>query len=278
MKQLHDYPGAVPPGGIVPASDESAENGVLDVQMAIDNLFHHPNCPPFVSTLLIKRFTLSNPSPAYVERVAQVFEDNGFGVRGDLAAVVKAILLDREARDPAYRSHPGYGKRLEPLVAYYGYVRALDLEPDRPTQEFPYRYNVHPRDLGQQFMQPPSVFNFFLPDYAPSNTTLDDVGLVAPELQIHNGAIAVEAHDDFRKLLRQSELRRYADWLALAGVDAEALVDAAIDDIAHRAPTAETRARIIVALDELSDSAWEYNAPRFVAVLLGLSPEQMVLR
>ena len=100
-KQLLTYPGAVN-NGFIPARSETEANGISDIHFAIDNVFNHPNTAPFVCRQLIQRLVTSNPTPAYVGRVAAVFEDDGNGVRGNLGAVAKAILLDPEARDPVY--------------------------------------------------------------------------------------------------------------------------------------------------------------------------------
>ncbi len=277
QKQLLDYPGAVPAGGVVPASAESPENGIADVRLAIDNLFNHPNCPPFVSRLLIMRFTLSNPSPAYIDRVAAVFEDNGQGTRGDLAAVLKAVLLDPEARDPAYRTNPAYGKRIEPLIVYYGLARSLGLEFDRETEAHPYRYDRHPDDLGQYPWRPPTVFNFYQPDYAPPNTDIERSGHVAPEFQIHNSATASSAHNEYRDLLRRDHAK-YGEWLAAAGTDVDLMIDEALRTFSHAGLSAPSRAIIRDAMLQIDTNRYDGDGPRFAAALIALSPEFMVIR
>lgn len=151
-----------------------------DLEAALDNLFAHPNVAPFIAIQLIQRLTVSNPSPAYVGRVAARFENNGSGARGDLAAVVRAILLDAEARSPAA---DGPGKLIEPLMRLTALWRAFN---GRASSG---RYRLNNADLlvGQGPLRSPSVFNFYRPDYAPPGE-MRTAGLVAPEMEIANEA------------------------------------------------------------------------------------------
>lgn len=157
----------------------AGRSGTQDLEDALDNVFEHPNVAPFVAQRLIQRLTTSNPSPAYVERVARRFENNGSGVRGDLAAVVKAILLDDEARSTTVTDRSG--KLKEPLLrmtqlwrAYGGRAASGSYAMSNPASVF-----------GQGPLQSPSVFNFFSPTYSPPGE-LRDAGLAAPELEIAN--------------------------------------------------------------------------------------------
>ena len=109
MKLLLSYPGSV--FSTLPAN----QDGETDLRQALDNIFHHPNVGPFIGKQLIQHLVTSNPSPAYVARVAAAFDDDGSGVRGDLTAVVRAILLDPEARGPR-RPIPAYGHLREPVL------------------------------------------------------------------------------------------------------------------------------------------------------------------
>lgn len=172
-KQLLNYTGVNLPGGVLPAGGTA--QGDLDA--ALDNIFRHPNVGPFVSRHLIKRLVTSNPSPAYVGRVAAVFANNGMGVRGDLGATVRAILLDVEARTlPSLASNKG--KLREPLLRLSHLWRALDGRADDG------RYREWWNSwLGQNPLSSPTVFNFFLPDYRPPGE-LSTLGLDAPEFQI----------------------------------------------------------------------------------------------
>ncbi len=148
-----------------------------DLEAALDNIFAHENLPPFIARQLIQRFVTSNPSPAYVDRVAGVFADDGQGTRGDLAAIIKAILLDDEARrSPATSSA---GKLKEPLLRLTGLWRTYDARAANG------RYLIDGLGflLGQAPLESPSVFNFFRPEYAPPGE-IAAAGLVAPEMQI----------------------------------------------------------------------------------------------
>ncbi len=160
--------------GVVLAAGQPGEQDLAD---ALDNIFNHPNVGPFVAIRLIQRLTTSNPSPGYVQRVANVFDDNGAGERGDLGAVVKAILMDPEAR-PAIPMEID-GKVKEPLLRLTQLWRAFDAQSDSGRYSFEFAYVV----LGQGPLQSPSVFNFFSPFYAPPGE-IRDSSLVAPELQI----------------------------------------------------------------------------------------------
>ncbi len=171
---LHDTgPKLVLGGSTIPAN----QTGAQDLDAALDNIFGHPNVGPFIAQRLIQRLTTSNPSPDYVRRVAQRFNDNGRGVRGDLTAVVKAILLDPEARGSVTATT---GKVKEPLLRVTQLWRAYNGRAANGS----YAAFANPSPiLGQGPLQSASVFNFFGPDYAPPGE-IRNTGLVAPELEI----------------------------------------------------------------------------------------------
>ncbi|MFQ5981888.1 MAG: DUF1800 family protein [Woeseiaceae bacterium] len=160
-------------GVVLPAG----QTGEQDLSDALDSIFDHPNVGPFISIRLIQRLVTSNPSPGYVDRVASVFNDNGSGVRGDLAAVVKAILMDDEAR-PEMRMELD-GKVKEPIIRLTQLWRAYDASSQSGRYPIVFAYIV----FGQGPLQAESVFNFFSPFYAPPGEILDN-NLVAPELEI----------------------------------------------------------------------------------------------
>jgi uncharacterized protein (DUF1800 family) len=151
--------------------------GETDLADALDNVFNHANVGPFVSVRLIQRLVTSNPSPGYVQRVAAVFDNNGFGVRGDLGAVVKAILMDDEAR-PALPMEID-GKVKEPLLRLTQLWRAYDATSASGVFPLAASYII----FGQGPLQSPSVFNFFSPFFAPAGE-IRDSSFVAPELEI----------------------------------------------------------------------------------------------
>ena len=155
----------------------AGQTGEQDLAGALDNIFEHPNVGPFLAIRLIQRLVTSNPSPGYVRRVATVFNNNGSGVRGDLGAVVKAILLDPEAR-PAMAMEID-GKIKEPLLRLTQLFRAYNATSISGRYPLVASYIL----FAQGPLQSPSVFNFFSPFYAPPGE-IRDSGLVAPELGI----------------------------------------------------------------------------------------------
>ena len=157
-------------------------SGMEDIEGAVDNLFGHPNVGPFIGRQLIQRLVSSNPSPAYVARVTDAFNDNGAGVRGDMKAVLRAILLDPEARaEPDAESTRG--KLREPLLRYTAMLRQLGVSsPDGFFANLGYAVQ---EQLQQHPLSAPSVFNFYLPSHQPIGD-IAALGLVAPEFQITN--------------------------------------------------------------------------------------------
>ena len=160
-------------------------NAVDTLKMALDHLFQHPNVGPFFAKQMIQRLVTSNPSPAYVGRVAAVFDNNGSGVRGDLRAVFKAILLDDEALDPANVTNPYFGKLREPMLRFVQLGRTFGVRSvsgDWDLRDF----SDAARGLGQSPLRSPSVFNFFRPGYFPNGSQAEDNDLLAPEFQLVN--------------------------------------------------------------------------------------------
>lgn len=154
----------------------------LDISDALTIIFNHPNVAPFVSRRLIQRFVLSNPSPAYIQRIATIFNNNGSGVRGDMKAVIRAILLDPEACDCNADQNSNYAGMLrEPFVRYMNLMRGLKLT----TQGGVYRNamsDIYKR-IEQVPLYSPTVFNFFKPDYIPDGD-LKTINKYAPEFQL----------------------------------------------------------------------------------------------
>ncbi len=153
-----------------------------DIRLALDTLFNHPNVGPFFGKQLIQRLVSSNPSPAYVSRVAAAFNNNGSGVRGDMKAVIRAVLLDQEARAPTFGNN---GKLREPAIRLVQWMRAFNATSQ--DGRFILGTTADPAtQLAQSPMYAPTVFNFFRPGYIPSNSKVGSAGLVAPEAQIIN--------------------------------------------------------------------------------------------
>jgi uncharacterized protein (DUF1800 family) len=149
------------------------------LKLALDGLFKHPNVGPFIGRQLIQQLVTSEPSPAYVARVAAAFNNNGRGVRGDLLAVVKAVLLDAEARNPPAAE---FGKLREPVLRVTQALRALAARSS--TGEYKLAYFLD--DLSQRALAAPSVFGWFRPGYVPPGTSLAVRKATAPEFQIVN--------------------------------------------------------------------------------------------
>lgn len=169
-KQLLVYPG-VSGGGMLPSGQSAAQ----DLQGALDNVFNHPNVGPFVSNQLIQHLVTSNPSPAYIQRVASVFNDNGSGVRGDMKALTTAVLMDPEARrgDDPVSAVGTDGHLQEPILYMTGLLRAFGATSDGSNLAY------YGSGMGQEALYAPSVFNFYSPSYVIPGTTM-----YGPEFQI----------------------------------------------------------------------------------------------
>jgi uncharacterized protein (DUF1800 family) len=155
------------------------------LHIALDHLFYHDNTGPFFARQMIQRLVTSNPTPAYVQRVATVFGNNGTGERGDLKAVWTAILTDEEARAMPTAADTLFGKMREPIVRFVQWARTAEVASDNGEYEID-DLSAPETMLGQSPLRSPSVFNFFRPGYVPPNTAIATAGKVAPEFQLHN--------------------------------------------------------------------------------------------
>ncbi len=168
-------------GLVLPAG----QTGMQDISQTLDHLSSHPNTAPFIAKSLIKFLTTSNPSGAYVQRVANVFnpfEENNF------QKVIKAILLDPEARTCQPTEVYTFGKLREPLVRYMNFLKAFPLQSQ--TGEYLFEFFDVQSNIGQAPLSAPSVFNFFLPDYSPQGL-INQQYRIAPEFQILNSTNAI---------------------------------------------------------------------------------------
>ena len=163
-------------GTVIPAGTL----GDKSLDIALDALFMHANTAPFIAKQLIQRLVTSNPSPAYIERVAKAFINNGSGVRGDMKAVWTAVLMDTEARTAT--SSTSFGKLREPMVRLVQWGRTFGAT--NADGLWTLGNTSAETSLNQMPLYAPSVFNYFRPGYAPPNTALIQSKLVAPELQI----------------------------------------------------------------------------------------------
>ena len=159
--------------------------GAAALKTALDTLFNHPNVGPFVCKQLIQRLVTSNPTPGYVARVASVFNNNGTGVRGDMRAVITAILLDDQARAPTGLTRLTFGKLREPMLRFVQWGRTFGINSAQGSWKIGDLSDPGSR-LGQSPLRSPSVFNFFRPGYIPPSTALAAAGAVAPEFQLVN--------------------------------------------------------------------------------------------
>jgi uncharacterized protein (DUF1800 family) len=169
----------LPPGG-------SAES---EVRAALHTLVMHPNTPPFIAKQLIQKTVTSSPTPDYVSRIATVFRDNGAGVRGDLAAVTRAVLLDPEARG-ARKIDPQYGRLREPVLFWTAILRALDVTTDGASV----RDALWPS--AQDLFHSPTVFNYYSSDY-----TLAGGSIPGPEFGIFTSAELLNRANGLNDLL-----------------------------------------------------------------------------
>ncbi len=264
-------------GFVVPAG----QTGQQDLDAALDNIFNHPNVGPFISYRLIQRLVTSNPSPDYVARVAGVFNDNGSGRRGDLAAVVKAILLDPDAR-PAVALDTD-GKIKEPLLRLTQLWRAYDAKSDSGKYPIDYIWVF----FGQGPLQSPSVFNFFSPSFAPPGE-IRDRGLVAPELQIATEYLNafssnfmlwqifywtwnVERPSDNNDITDETILIDYSEETAIAG-DVDALIDMVDGKLLGGAMSDALRGHIAGVVSQIPADQQQIRAAETI-YLVATSPE-----
>lgn len=258
-------------GGTIPAG----ATGQASLTQALDIIFAHPNVPPFISRQLIQRLVTSNPSPGYVSRIASVFVNNGSGVRGDLRAVVRAILLDSEARDETVASGANFGKLRAPinrLTAWgrgFGVTSASDVWGIGDTSSSANR-------LAQSPGRAPSVFNFFRPGYTPPNTSISAGGLVGPEFQITTEPSVVAYINYMQSLIANGTGDTRADYTALLTLapNAQNLVDE-VNLILGAGLSSATLGTIRTAVEGIdATSAAGQNNRIYTAILLTMaSPE-----
>lgn len=269
----------------------NGQTGMKDIEDAIDNLFNHPNVAPFISLRLIQQLVKSNPSPAYIARVSAAF-NNTNGVRGNMKAVIKAILLDPEARNCSWIENPNHGKLIEPMVRYFNATRQLDLDNQNGiywNTGWPF-YNA----TKQLPMGAPHVFNFYPPDFVPDNDFAQE-NLVGPELKLHNSATSLAYVNEVDSWTWPEYVSVLSTWdLGLEGTplnfnrlkyfakDPEVLVNE-LDKLFTRGQLSnETRQIIIDAIDPIIDyqdyiDYLQYRV-RLGLYLILISPDYAILR
>ena len=253
--------------GIELPAGQTAEQ---DLDAVIDMLYAHPNLAPFLSKQLIQQLVSSNPSPAYVSRVSRAFEDNGSGVRGDMKAVLRAILLDSEALDPPTDSS---GHLKEPALQVLSLFRPIGGRVD----DFPVLAD-ETTEMGQKLLFPPSVFGYFSPSYR-----IPGVGLVGPEFQVLTSETALRRVNFAGKLLYGGfgsyvdlDVKRYV----VAAADTASLLRLVDEDLLggwmHEDPAGESmRAAIAKAVDAQENAA---NKAATALYLVGSSAQFQVVR
>jgi uncharacterized protein (DUF1800 family) len=267
-------------GKTIPAGTGAQDS----LKQALDHLFNHPNVGPFIGKQLIQRSVTSNPSPAYVARVTAAFNDNGQGVRGDMRAVWRAILLDPEARDAAKLADPQFGKLREPVLRLSAWIRAFNVKSTSGN------YNVYFTDdpssgIGQAPFRSPSVFNFYRPGYVPPNTGAATAGLVVPEMQITSEtsassyinfveSMAVTGGTGFLLDLTAD----YSDERAIAD-NSDALVNRMDERLTYGAMSGQTRALVREAVESVPLNTFDARGNRVrLALLFTLSSPDFIVQ
>lgn len=236
-----------------------------DLDGVIDCVFKHPNTGPFIATRLIRHLVTSNPSPAFIARIAAVFNNNGTGVRGDLRAVVRAILLDAEAREDA--APAASGRLKDPLYAYISFVRALGGNIS-PTTQVAWLFDR----MGQAIAAPPSVFGYYSPNYRmPGNPSL-----FGPEFQIYTPTESVLLGNEFNQMLGSPNGDPQIDlapFQAVAG-DINQLLDLVNQRLFYGRMSAGMRA----ALQKAVQASYDNNQRVFTALYLSALSGQFAVQ
>ncbi len=280
-KNLHNY------SGVRKATLPAGQTGMQDLNDAIDNLVEHPNTAPFISRLLIQRLVTSNPSDAYVARVASRFVNNGNGQRGDMKAVIKAILLDQEARNLAFVADPQSGKLQEPFLRVTHLLRALRYNVSGTLLPYDLGTAVTETIIGQYPLSSPSVFNFYLPDYEPPGP-IAAAGLVGPEFQILNSVFGILTPNVVYNLVVNGSAAGsftvdLSPQFALGG-NPTALVDNVDLLLTRGMLSASTKAKVLDVVNGVttamvpSGSTIEQTRARLAVYLIAISPDFAVLK
>jgi uncharacterized protein (DUF1800 family) len=236
--------GAVAPAGLTMDAD---------LANAIRNVFLNPNIGPFVSRQLIQKLVTGDPSPQYVARIATVFNNNGQGVRGDMKAVVRAILIDPEARG-SVKLDPAYGKLREPALYVTAAARAVNTKTDGVY------FGPAAFTLGQNLFYPVSVFNYYPPDYVVPGTSL-----IGPEFALQNASTYINRDNIANTFVfgTIAPLATYPgatgtqpDWSALQAVagSATALIDKLDALLLHGTMSQSMRSGLTTAINASADS------------------------
>lgn len=286
--EAHDMSEKVLLNGLVLPAGQS---GMDDINDAIDNLFDHPNVGPFIGRLLIQRLITSNPTAAYISRVSDAFAGNGpygIGVRGDMKAVVKSILLDEEARSAALLADDAHGRNMEPILRTTQLARAYKMQKELDGGGAPklyYNFVYTNNTLGMRALQSPSVFNFYLPDFQPAGA-IGDLGLVGPEFEIMTDYYAISVPNEWKKAASgenfgsnynvHSEKLDLTEMISFASTATDAEIVNRIDLIQCRGlMTMETYDEILAAVASVATAEEKVELGIYLAAI---SAESAVLR
>ncbi len=262
-------------GTTIPAGTD----GATSLKLALDAIFAHENVGPFIGRQLIQRLVCSNPSPGYISRVATVFNNDGAGVRGNLKAVVRAILLDTEARGEAGLLDPNFGKLREPILRFTAWARACKV--NSPSDAWAVGNTSDPGTrLGQSPLRSATVFNFFRPGYVPPNSAIGSAGMVAPEFQITNESTVVGYLNYMQSAVSRGVNDVKADYSALLPLadNSQLLIDELNLLMAAGQLSAATQALIKTGLDSMgaATDAARLNRIHAALVLVLAAPEFIV--
>lgn len=294
-EEFHDTDAKeLPDGSVIPAHFGNEGDGMRDIHAALDVLADHQNVGPFIAKRLIQMLVHSSPSRAYIRRVSNAFNGRGTGVRGDMKAVIKAVLLDPEAwrgirtvqqtqpfRLQIIERGTAYSKLQEPLLRYVQMIRALQKEAyynDRPS-----KYYVTERlqwNLGQSPFASPSVFNFYLPEYQPPGPLTDTLGsrrlpdrrYLAPEFMLLTPVMnnRMMTHIKWTIYSGKAQFHHwspdgnhhssriefgYDEMLQMVESDPGALIDRLNLVLCRGTLDDETRAKLILSIDEVTQEA-----------------------
>lgn len=260
-------------GQVLPAG----QTGQQDLDQALGAIFAHPNLGVFVGRQLIQHLVTSNPSPGYVVRVAASFDGVATGVRGDMRATLRAVLLDPEARRD-HSAEPDFGRLKEPLLFMTGALRHLG------GQGQGYGLASYPSNMAQNVWSPPSVFSFYSPDFQLPGTSLD-----APPFQIYAESTAVRRANFVNTLIYSTVgLPSYAPagstsvaidftpWNNLAGSPA-ALVDDLDQRLMHQSMSSAMRQALVAAVTATTATPTTTRAKAALYLVLA-SPQYQIQR
>lgn len=258
----------------------SGASGEDSLRQALDTIFAHPNVAPFIGRQLILRLVTSNPSSAYVTRIAGVFNNDGAGVKGNLRAVVRAILLDDEARNAARLADPQFGKQREPIMRLAAWARAF--KATSATDSWTVGNTSDPATrLGQSPLRSGSVFNFFRPGYVPPNSAIGSAGLVAPEFQITNESSVVGYVNYMQGVVKNGAGDVKADYSALLPLadNAQSLLDELNIVLAAGQLSSASIALMKGALDSMAAGADAARLNRiYAALVLVLAAPEFIIQ